>query len=105
MIPGIPPFFNCPNFHIHQPNNFALNNPSIPYIPKKNRHICSDKKENSLNNDFQDKNSDIHDEYFEILGLKLHFDDLLIICILIVLYQEDVKDTYLYVALILLLLS
>ncbi len=45
------------------------------------------------------------DEYFEIFGLKLHFDDLLIICILFFLYQEDVKDTYLYISLILLLLS
>lgn len=44
-------------------------------------------------------------EYFEIFGLKLHFDDLLIICILFFLYQEDVKDTYLYISLILLLLS
>lgn len=45
------------------------------------------------------------DECFEIFGLKLHFDDLLIICILFFLYQEDVKDTYLYISLILLLLS
>ncbi len=45
------------------------------------------------------------DEYFEIFGLKLHFDDILIICILFFLYQEDVKDTYLYISLILLLLS
>ena len=44
-------------------------------------------------------------EYFEILGLKLHFDDLLIIALLFFLYQENVKDTYLYIALILLLLS
>lgn len=44
-------------------------------------------------------------EYFEIFGLKLHFDDLLIICILFFLYQEDVKDIYLYISLILLLLS
>lgn len=44
-------------------------------------------------------------ECFEIFGLKLHFDDLLIIALLFFLYQEDVKDTYLYIALILLLLS
>ncbi len=52
-------------------------------------------------------NNDVHfyDECFEILGLKLHFDDLLIMCILFFLYQEEVKDSYLYIALILLLLS
>ena len=45
------------------------------------------------------------DECFEIFGLKLHFDDLLLIALLFFLYEENVKDTYLYIALILLLLS
>lgn len=59
--------------------------------------------ENSLlSNDNFSKNEE---EFFEIFGLKLHFDDLLIIAILFFLYQEEVKDTYLYIALILLLLS
>lgn len=44
-------------------------------------------------------------ECFEIFGIKLHFDDLLIIALLFFLYQEDVKDEYLYISLVLLLLS
>lgn len=44
-------------------------------------------------------------ECFEIFGLKLYFDDLLIIALLFFLYQEDVKDNYLYIILILLLLG
>ena len=60
-------------------------------------------KNNYDNNlDFNQKDNE---DYFEIFGLKLHFDDLLIIALLFFLFQEDVKDTYLYIALILLLLS
>lgn len=66
----------------------------------------------SLNKEYQNCNvNNINiiennaDDCFEIFGLKLHFDDLLIIALLFFLYQENVKDTYLYIALILLLLS
>ena len=45
------------------------------------------------------------DVLFEIFGLKIYFDDLLIICILFFLYQEGVQDEYLFIALVLLLLS
>ena len=44
-------------------------------------------------------------EIFEIFGLKLHFDDILIICLLFFLYLEGVKDEWLFISLILLLLS
>ncbi len=43
--------------------------------------------------------------FFEIFGLKLYFDDILIICLLFFLYKEEVHDEYLFTALILLLLS
>lgn len=42
---------------------------------------------------------------FEIFGLKLYFDDLLLICLIFFLYNEGVKDQFLFIALILLLLS
>ncbi len=41
----------------------------------------------------------------EIFGLKIFLDDVLIICILIFLYQEGIQDEYLFISLILLLLS
>lgn len=44
-------------------------------------------------------------DYFEIFGLKLYFDDILLICIIFFLYNEGVKDQGLFIALILLLLS
>lgn len=65
-----------------------------------------DFRTNNINNSNNVENFQSDDEEcFEIFGLKLHFDDLLIIALLFFLYQEDVKDTYLYIALILLFLS
>ena len=44
-------------------------------------------------------------KFFEIFGIKLYYDDLLIICILFFLYKENVHDEMLFITLILLLLS
>lgn len=44
-----------------------------------------------------------NDNAFDVLGLSLHFDDLLIICLLFFLYNEGVYDTMLFIFLILLL--
>lgn len=45
------------------------------------------------------------DTLFEIFGLKLHSDDVLLMGLLFFLYNEKVDDQYLFIALILLLLS
>ena len=42
---------------------------------------------------------------FELFGIKLFFDDILIISLIFFLYNEGVKDQNLFIALILLLLS
>lgn len=42
---------------------------------------------------------------FEVFGIKLYFDDILLICLIFFLYTEGVEDQYLFIALILLLLS
>lgn len=57
------------------------------------------------NNLFPNFSQDFEDKPFEIFGLKLYFDDLLLICLIIFLYNEGVKDQFLFIALILLLLS
>lgn len=62
-------------------------------------------KENVVSSrDGSDVDSDNLD-FFEIFGLKLYFDDILLICIIFFLYNEGVKDQGLFIALILLLLS
>jgi len=45
------------------------------------------------------------DPIFEIFGIKLFFDDILILSLLFFLYSEGVKDEMLFISLILLLLS
>lgn len=42
---------------------------------------------------------------FSFFGIDLHFDDILLICLLVFLYNEGVQDQFLFIALILLLLS
>lgn len=69
--------------------------------------------DNVCNSDIKDLNVDddrgfyvsTDEQVFEIFGLKLFFDDILLICILFFLYNEGVKDQGLFIALILLLLS
>lgn len=42
---------------------------------------------------------------FQIFGINLYYDDILLVCLIFFLYQEGVKDEGLFIALILLLLS
>ena len=51
------------------------------------------------------ENSEASEAFFEIFGLKLYFDDVLIMCILFFLYTEKVHDDELFICLILLLLT
>lgn len=48
---------------------------------------------------------DIEEPIFEIFGIQLYLDDIIILGLLFFLYQENVQDEILYIALILLLLS
>ncbi len=49
--------------------------------------------------------SNLEEPILEILGIKLFFDDILIIGLLFFLYNEGVKDEFLFITLILLLLG
>ena len=73
-------------------------------IKEINTNSNSKKSEDSKNRDnaYSDESSEC---FFEIFGLKLYFDDVLIICILFFLYTEGVQDQELFICLILLLLS
>lgn len=58
------------------------------------------KKNNSKNNSSNNENY-----FFELFGLKLYFDDILLLCLIFFLYEEGVKDDELFLSLVLLLLS
>lgn len=86
MFPFFPYYRRRGNF------NYAYEPPRVP--SKKNvetppPHSTQEKEEKT----------------FEIFGLTLHFDDLLLIGLLFLLYQDDCDDYSLFIVLILLLLS
>lgn len=49
--------------------------------------------------------NDIEEPIFEILGIELYLDDIIILGLLFFLYQEGVQDEILFISLILLLIS
>ena len=89
---------NLHNYNLMGQNQYKLNNNYVEHGKP-----CSTPK--------QDNNSTTEDEkhetreFFEILGIKLYFDDILLLCLIFFLYNEDVHDEMLFMALILLLLS
>lgn len=72
-------------------------------INKENSSITNLKLISNTTNSRFDSNSE--QAIFEIFGINLYVDDLIILGILFVLYQQDVKDEMLYIILFLLLLS
>lgn len=92
------PHFNFPFFY----NNYRYPRPS----PTNFRINEEKKKDKTFNKN--EKDSEIvepSESFFEIFGIKLYFDDILIICILFFLYNEKVQDEELFICLILLLLT
>ena len=79
----------------------------------KNKSEYHNNRENSLHNNIMEtspdnknpKDDDYNNNIIEILGIKLHQDDILLICLIFFLYQEGVKDEFLFIVLILLLLT
>lgn len=94
-----PPYYSPPlrsyaNMHTRNANrtNTGIN------ISKSNNHPPQEEKTH--------KEKEAYEEpLFEIFGIKLYFDDILLICLIFFLYNEGVQDQYLFIALILLLLS
>lgn len=77
-------------------------NISSTNLPENSSKI-QDSKEKEAKNSKNEKCSD--NEFLEIFGIKLYFDDLMIISLLFFLYSEGVNDYYLFITLILLLLT
>ena len=110
------PFFGFPR---QNPNTYYANysrinnmkNGKKPYFPNvtqndfRKQASVLNKNEKESNFDKNNYTSCNSEEVFNVFGLKLYFDDLLIISLLIFLYNEDIKDNSLYFALILLLLT
>lgn len=99
--------------HLYSKNAHAynkVNSNSKTYLGNNIEKASKKKSNNSyglsfLDNFFHQNDRDDDESYFDLFGLKLYNDDLLLIGLILFLYKEDVKDQYLFIALILLLLS
>ena len=108
------------NNHYSSPNKVPFENDSLlkasEQAPKQETSEASSKSSNreqkssnyysfgpiNFKNPFF---NDIEEPIFEILGIQLYLDDIIILGLLFFLYQEGAQDEMLYIALILLLLS
>lgn len=106
-----PPFYRYPYYRNYHPyynsyyNNLRPNVKNFDDVKHEAKPIKEIKKETSS---FKETSSDkrINDEpLFEIMGIKLYFDDILILCLIFFLYQEGTDDSFLMIALVLLLMS
>lgn len=111
-------FYSYPRYHsnIYRKTNIPHANSSyLDYHKEKKEKNSSPKKFKDFNpsitsnsNSQSKKISESSDEekpFFNLFGISLYFDDILLICLIFFLYQEGVKDQNLFLALILLLLS
>lgn len=83
-----------------QQNNSQYHNINQNQNQKQNQNENQNQKKEENRGLF-----DFDSPLFQILGIDLYFDDILILCLLFFLYQEGVKDQGLFISLILLLLS
>lgn len=88
-----------PNFYKNPFNSSNTHTKNFKNLQKDSNTTASKKLDNDENN----KNKE--QAMFDLFGLKLYFDDILIIALLFFLYNEGVKDYGLFICLIMLLLS
>ena len=105
MHPTLPFRNNYKKMNYTNTNNFQ----NIPYSKTSQNNHGTLKEEST---DSENRNTpplfpfiDTNEVVFEIFGVKIYFDDLLLILILLFLYQEGIQDEYLFISLILLLLN
>lgn len=98
-----PPFFS-PYYYRNNRNYYRQNR-----VNKDNSNkINSEKLEFPKKEEKNQKCSGVktsNEPIFELFGIQLFFDDILLISLIFFLYNEGVQDQFLFIALILLLLS
>lgn len=113
------PFFGFPynryyynNYRGTYPHFYNQNNTNSENFETKEQNGKSLESIDNTDNSTCDKNSEdrkissnMDEPIFEILGISLYLDDIIILCLLFFLYTEGVQDELLFIVLILLLLS
>ena len=96
------PPFNYYNPYQRRPlyNNYPNTMSSVTNIPDSEI-----KSEKTNVKETHSRSSEKNPVWFDLFGLKLYFDDVLILSLLFFLYKEEVKDEGLFLALVLLLIT
>lgn len=108
MMFPYPPFFTPRYRYPYPPKAFPeekTRRQSVQNSTISLKEAESRKKENTRKEKKSTLSSSQEDFLLNIFGLTLHFDDILLLCLIFFLYQEGVKDTSLFLVLILLLMS
>lgn len=103
---GFPYYRNCySKYYYSNKNNLSTtSNKTNEENYNNNQNSTTSNNTSSTNDNFR-FNLNNGNPFINIFGLDLYSDDILIICILLSLYLEGVKDQMLFISLILLLLS
>ena len=100
--------YRRPNFYnYYQPTHGTIYTPishpdCTPALQSKSE-ASFQPEETPLQNRSKPKSDD--NVWLDLFGIKLYFDDVLILSLLFFLYKEEVKDEGLFLALVLLLIS
>lgn len=91
-------------------NNYPFRKYKVNQNKMSNTHNDKVEKDTSIKEDFVHSDNCKHnvsdnDIFFDVFGVKLYYDDILLISLIFFLYSEGVEDNSLFIALILLLLS
>lgn len=99
------PFFRPPFEPFRRPYYARKATPvsSTPVIPEETPPIVIE--HSNTKKEPEKKRDSGSPEIFELFGITLHFDDILLFCLLFFLYSEGVQDEWLFISLIMLLLT
>lgn len=102
-----PYYKNTQSFSSSNSHKFANYQPPISNDVSKQTYNCeTQNQEPCFNAGQKNKSNNNNDNYlFDLFGLKLYTDDVLLVSLIYFLYSEEVKDESLFIVLILLLLS
>lgn len=90
-------FYNPYNYKYTYGRNFS------PNLTQPNNQTVQEEIQSNRNSNSKKPNDE--NVWLDIFGIKLYYDDILILSLLFFLYEEKVKDEGLFLALILLLIS
>ena len=97
------PYTNNPHTNSYYDNNNEnTNSNNSKYEESIDNLNSNDDEKNKTRNSKKISDSS---NFIELFGLKLYFDDILLICLIYFLYREEVRDNFLFISLILLLIS